>query len=221
VNVASLFSGGKDSVFSIYIVKQWGWNIKYLVTVFPKSNDSWMFHNINLDQTEKIAKSLEIPLLKRISQGNKEEELDDLRKILKNLDIDGVISGAIASEYQRTRIEKICHELNIKSFTPLWHKNQDYILRDQLNSGFKIMIVGVFALGLNKNWLGRIIDVSSYEELKNSAIKHNINIAGEGGEYETIVLDGPIFNKKLVIDDYFIKWKRDNGVLQILKSHLD
>lgn len=220
MNVASLFSGGKDSVFSIYIVKQWGWNVKYLVTINPKKNDSWMFHKININQTEKIGESLDIPLIKGDTEGVKEFELEDLKDLLKNLDIDGVISGAIASEYQRTRIEKICHELNIKSFTPLWHKNQDLILKEQIKAGFKIMIVGVFAFGMKKNWLGQILDLSILEELIDLAKEFKINVAGEGGEYETITLDGPIFNKKIVIDDYSINWKRDSGYLKINKSHL-
>jgi ABC transporter with metal-binding/Fe-S-binding domain ATP-binding protein len=220
MKVVSLFSGGKDSVYSIYIVRQWGWNIDCLITLNPKKNDSWMFHKININQTEKIAKALDIPIIKKNTEGEKESELEDLKEILKNLDIDGVISGAIASEYQRTKIEEICHELNIKSFTPLWHKKQELILREQILSGFKIMIVGVFAYGIEKNWLGRILDLSSLTDLIEIANKFNINIAGEGGEYETITLDGPIYNKKLIIDKYCINWKRDNGYLKINKSHL-
>jgi ABC transporter with metal-binding/Fe-S-binding domain ATP-binding protein len=220
MNVASLFSGGKDSVYSIYIAKQWGWNITNLVTIYPKKNDSWMFHKVNINQTGKIAEALDIPIIKGFSEGNKEEEIQDLKLILKNLDIDGIISGAIASEYQRTRIEKICHELNIKSFTPLWHKNQEYIIKDQIKAGFKIMIVGVFAFGLNQNWLGQVLDDFSLNELIKSSRKYKINVAGEGGEYETLTLDGPIFKKKLVIEDFNIEWERDNGTLNIRKSHL-
>jgi ABC transporter with metal-binding/Fe-S-binding domain ATP-binding protein len=221
MNVASLFSGGKDSIFSIYIVKQWGWNIKYLVTLFPKKKDSWMFHNLNINQTEKIAKALDIDLVKKNTEGNKEEELIDLKEILKNLNIDGIISGAIASEYQRTRIEKICHELNIKSFTPLWHKNQRQIINEQIKAGFKIMIVGVFAYGFDKNWLGKYLDKNIIIDMISLEKKYKINLAGEGGEYETITLDGPIFKKKLIIDDFSIYWERDNGFLNIKKSHLE
>lgn len=221
MNVASLFSGGKDSIFSIYIVKQWGWNIKYLVSLYPKKRDSWMFHHLNISQTEKIAKALDIPHIKKTIEGNKEEELLDLKDILKNLDIDGVISGAIASEYQRTRIEKICHELKIKSFTPLWHKNQMTIIQEQIKAGFKIMIVGVFAFGFDKNWLGKYLNKNCIKEIYSLSKKYKINIAGEGGEYETITLDGPIFKNKLIIDDFDTEWIRDNGYLIIKKSHLE
>ena len=221
MNVASLFSGGKDSIFSIYIAKQWGWDIKYLITLYPKKNYSWMFHHLNINQTEKIAKALDINHIKKFTEGNKEEEILDLKEVLKNLNIDGVISGAIASEYQRTRIEKICHELKIKSFTPIWHKNQTQIIKDQIKAGFKIMIIGVFALGFEKNFLGKYLDNKVINELISLSKKYNINVAGEGGEYETITLDGPIFKNKLIIDDFSIHWRRDNGFLKIEKSHLE
>ncbi len=220
MNVAALFSGGKDSVFSIYIAKQWGWNITHLVTIEPKKKDSWMFHNININQTKKIAKALDIEYIKKSSEGNKEEELQDLKDILINLDIDGIINGAIASEYQRTRIEKICHDLKIKSFTPLWHKNQIFIIKEQIKAGFRIMIVGVYAYGLEKNWLGKYLDKNFIRYITRLSEKYKINIAGEGGEYETITLDGPIFKKRLIIDNFSIKWQRDSGFLNIEKSHL-
>ena len=144
-----------------------------------------------------------------------------MKKILSELDVDGVISGAIASEYQRTRIEKICYELGIKSFTPLWHKNQELILRNEVDAGFKIMIVGVFARGFNESWLGTTIDESCIDELVKLQKKYGINIAGEGGEFETLVLDCPLFKKKLILDEVSKEWKRDSGVLQVKKAHLE
>ena len=220
MKVAALFSGGKDSVFAVYIARQHGWDITHLVTLLPENKDSWMFHSINIHLTEKLAEAIGIPLVKRITKGEKEEELEDLKYILKTLDTEGVISGAIASEYQRTQIEKICYELGIKSFTPIWHKDQDLILREQVNAGFKIIIVGVSAQGFDKTWLGRIIDEKCFDELIKLCKKYDINIAGEGGEFETLVLDGPLFKKKLVLEEVTEEWKRDSGILQVKKAHL-
>ena len=162
-----------------------------------------------------------IRLIKKQTKGEKEKELEDLKDILKDLKIDGVISGAIASEYQRTRIEKICNELRIKSFTPIWHKNQELILRDQIGAGFKIIIVGVFAHGFDKTWLGKTINEESIDELIKLRKKYSINEAGEGGEFETLVLDGPIFQKKLILDEVSKEWKRDSGILKVKKAHLE
>lgn len=221
MRVAALFSGGKDSVFAVYIVKQFGWDVTHLVSLFPKKSDSWMFHSINIQQTDHLAKTMNIPLMKKTTSAEKETELIDLKELLQKLEIDGIISGTIASEYQRTRIEKISDELGIKSFTPLWHKNQEMLLRDQIKAGFRIIVVGVFALGFDKTWLGRIINEETIDKLVSLNKTYRINIAGEGGEYETLVLSGPLFSQKLVIDASVKKWNRDSGFFIIEKSHLE
>jgi diphthine-ammonia ligase len=221
MRVAALFSGGKDSVFAVYIAKQYGWDVTHLVTLLPEKHDSWMFHSINIHQTDLLAQSIGIPLVKRKTNAKKETELLDLQQLLSGLEIDGVISGAIASEYQRTRIEKICDELALKSFTPLWHKNQELLLRDQVNAGFHIIVVGVFAEGFDETWLGRTIDKETIDTLVHLHKKHSVNIAGEGGEYETLVLSGPLLSQQLVIDESVKEWNRDSGVLQLKRTHLE
>ena len=221
MKVAALFSGGKDSTFGIYKAKQSGLNITHLVSLFPEKEDSWMFHSINIHLTEMLAEAMNTPIIIKQTSGEKEKELKDLKHVLKDLEINGVVSGAIASEYQKTRVEKICNELGIKSFTPLWGKNQEEVLAEIVDLGFKVIIVGVFAEGLDESWLGRKIDKKSINELIEIRRKYLINEAGEGGEFETLVLDGPIFKKKLVLDEISKEWKRDCGVLRVKKAHLE
>ena len=221
MNVAALFSGGKDSVFAVYITKQYGWDVTHLVSILPEQPDSWMFHSINIHLTGQLAEALGIPRVTKVSTAEKETELTDLKMLLQDLEIDGVVSGAIASEYQRVRIEKICYELGIKSFTPLWHKNQELLLRDQLRAGFHIIITGVFAQGFDATWLGRTIDEGTIDALVRLKERYGINIAGEGGEFETLVLSGPGFSQRLVLDDVKKEWNRDSGVLRIKKAHLE
>jgi len=220
MRVAALFSGGKDSVFSIYIAQQYGWDVTTLVTLASENKDSWMFHSINIHLTELLAEALGIPLVKRMTKGEKEQEVQDLQDLLQDLSIDGVISGAIASEYQRTRIERVCDRLGIKSFTPLWHKKPELLLRDQLHAGFQSIIVGVFANGFDETWLGAPITEEVVQKLLDLRDRFGINVAGEGGEFETLVLDAPIFKKKLVIDDAEKEWHRDSGTLQVKRAHL-
>ena len=220
MRVAALFSGGKDSVFSVYITQQYGWDVSHLVTLYPKKSDSWMFHSVNIRQATLLSDALRIPCITRDTSAEKETELDDLFAVLQNLEIDGVISGAIASEYQRTRIERVCDRLGMKSFTPLWHKNQERLLRDQVHAGFHILVVGVFAEGFDESWLGRTIDQETIDDLVLLHQKHGINIAGEGGEYETLVLSGPSFFQKMVIDASEKVWNRDSGVYQVKTAHL-
>jgi len=221
MRVAALFSGGKDSVFAVYIAQQYGWDVLPLVTIHSEKQDSWMFHSINIHLTELLAQAIDIPLVKKSTKGEKEKELVDLKNLLQDLDIDGVISGAIASEYQRTRIEKICDEIGIKSFNPLWHKNQELLLRDQVKAGFHIIIVGVFAAGFDETWLGKTIDEQTIDALVPLHEKYKINIAGEGGEFETLVLSGPLFFQKIVIDESVKEWNRDNGIFQVKSAHLE
>ncbi len=221
MKVAALFSGGKDSVFAIYVAKQWGWDITHLVAMLPEKKDSWMFHTVNIHLTKLLSIAIDIPILTMHTKGEKEDELNDLKNLLGSIPIDGVISGAIASEYQRTRIERICHELDINSFTPIWHKNQKILIKDQIDSGFIIKIVGIYANGFDESWLGKTLDIKTLEELVVLNKKFDINISGEGGEFETLVIDGPIFNKKLVIDEIEKSWQRDNGTLIVKKAHLE
>jgi diphthine-ammonia ligase len=221
MKVAALFSGGKDSVFAVYITQQYGWDVTHLVSILSEKPDSYMFHSINIHLTELLAQAVNIPLVSRPTSGEKEKELIDLKNLLQELDIDGVISGAIASEYQRTRIEKICDDLGIKSFTPLWHKDQELLLRDQLHAGFHIIIVGAFAAGFDETWLGRTIDKKTIDDLVSLHEKYKINIAGEGGEYESLVLSGTLFSRKLIIDESVKEWNRDNGIFQVKRAHLE
>jgi diphthine-ammonia ligase len=221
MNVAALFSGGKDSVFAIYIAQQYGWDITHLVSIFPENKDSWMYHSVNIHLTKTLAEAINIPLVTQMTKGEKEEELSSLQHVLSTLEIDGVISGAIASEYQRTRIEQVCHELKIKSFTPLWHKDQALLLQEMIKAGFIIKIVGIFADGFDESFLGKTIDQQTLSELKQIQKEKKINIAGEGGEYETLVVDGPIFQKRMILKDTEKQWKRDHGILLVKKAELE
>jgi len=214
VKVAALLSGGKDSLYATYIATQYGWDLTYAVTIKPEKL-SWMYHTENIHLVNLIAESMGISLIEKSSFANKEEELDDLKKALQEIDVEGVISGAIASEYQRTRIERVCHELRIKSFTPLWHKNEEPLLREMVSAGFEIIIVAVAAEGLGEEWLGRRIDEKCIDELLQLHDKYSINVSGEGGEYETFVLDCPLYTKKLIVEEAEKEWSGGRGTLNI------
>lgn len=216
MRVAALLSGGKDSLYATYISMQYGWDVVCGVAIKPKKL-SWMFHTENIDVVSYIAKNMGLPLIERESNASKEDEIEDLKKALEGLDIDGVVSGAIASEYQRTRIEKICHDLDIKSFTPLWHKNQYYLLKEMIEAGFRIIIVAVAAEGLGREWLGREIDKDCLNDLLKIHEKCGINVSGEGGEYETLVTDCPLYKKNLLIEKVEKKWDGERGILDIKK----
>jgi ABC transporter with metal-binding/Fe-S-binding domain ATP-binding protein len=174
-----------------------------------------MFHTENLHLVDRVAHHMGIPLTMRETQAHKEDELNDLKSILEELNVEGVVSGAVASEYQRTRIEKICHSLDLKSFTPLWHKNQEMLLREIVDAGFRAVIVAVAAEGLGEEWLGREIDEACISDLLRIHEKHGINISGEGGEYETFIIDCPLYAQRIEIEKASILWEKNRGVLNI------
>jgi ABC transporter with metal-binding/Fe-S-binding domain ATP-binding protein len=225
MKLAALISGGKDSIFSLYKAIQEGHEVKYLITVFPKREDSWMFHYPCVELTKLQARAIGKKHIMKESSGVKEKELEDLKEILKELkdDIEGIVSGAIASSYQKSRIDRICKELKLRSFSPLWHRDPEEILKEEINAGFKVIIVGVYSAGLDKTWLGRKIDKKCVEDLiKLSKIYGKTFMVFEGGEAETLVVDGPIFRKKIKILQAEKVWdeKTNSGYLKIKKAEL-
>ena len=201
-----LFSGGKDSVYATYLEKQKGNNIVCLISIFSKNDASYMFHTPNIKRVKNQAKVMNIPLLIGRTNGEKEEELKDLEKVIakakKKYSLDGIITGALHSEYQRSRIDKICKELNLKCINPLWHKDEIDYLNELIKNNFEIMIIGIFAYPLDESWLGRKVDENFIEEVKKLKNKYKIHPAGEGGEFETFVINCPLFSKKLRIKFY-------------------
>ena len=206
MKLASLFSGGKDSVYASYLAKKEGHELVCLISIFSENKESYMFHTPSIDKTKEQAKAMDLPLMIKKTKGKKEEELEDLEEAIKDaIDkyrIEGIITGAIKSVYQASRIQKICDKLNIKCVNPLWQTNELNYLNDLIKDKFKVIIVGVFAYPLDQSWLGREIDSMFIEDVKKMNEKYKIHPAGEGGEFETFVLDCPLFNKPLKIKSY-------------------
>ena len=220
MRLAALFSGGKDSTYALFLASKTH-EIKYLVTIFPESKESWMFHHPCVELTSLQAEAMGIEQIIQKTRGEKEKELEDLKKALERIkdEIDGVVSGAIQSEYQKTRIDRVCKELKLKSLAPLWHRDAEQLLKEEIEEGFEIIMTGVFAEGLDESWLGRKIDLEAVEELKELKKKYGINLAGEGGEFETLVLDCPLFEKKIEILEAEKIWDGEtNSGYLIVKS---
>ncbi len=220
MRVAALISGGKDSALALYRALKESYDVKFLVAMIPQREDSWMFHYPNIHLTDLFAEAAAIPIVKEETAGVKEEELEDLKRVLATLDVEGVVSGAIASQYQKQRIQKICTELGVKSITPLWNEDQLKLLNELVELKFEAIITGVYAHGFSEDWLGRRIDAETISELLDLHCKHRISIIGEGGEYETLVLDAPFFNKKIDLVETERIWKNQNGWLSVKNARL-
>jgi asparagine synthase (glutamine-hydrolysing) len=206
MKAAILFSGGKDSTYSAYLAKKEGYEISCLITILSLNKESYMFHTPSIEQVSKQAEVMNFPLVIEQTLGKKEEELKDLEHAIKrareHYKFDTIVTGAIHSEYQAGRIQKICDKLGLKCFNPLWHKKESTYLQELIDNKFKIIIVGVFAYPLDEKWLGRIINKEFIEEVRILNEKYKIHVAGEGGEFETFVLDCPLFKKPLKIEKF-------------------
>ncbi len=220
MRLAALVTGGKDSILALYRAQQMGHTIEVLGTMIPKRSDSYMFHFPNIHLTDYIAQALEIPLVKAETSGIKEKELEDLKKLLSSLDVEGVVTGAVLSSYQKERIDQLCDELGIKSVAPLWHQDPLEIMNELIRLKFRVIMVGVYAYGLDQTWLGREINTETLEKLVELHEKYQISLVGEGGEYESLVLDAPIFKKSLEIVEAEASYENNSGVLAIKKVRL-
>jgi len=182
--------------------------------------DSWMFHYPNIHLADFFAEAVGIPLVKSETSGVKETEVEDLKRLLVNLQVDGVVTGAIMSQYQKKRVDKICQELNLKSIAPLWHENPQNLLAEIVDLKFEVLIVGVYAYGFDVRWLGRKINQKTISDLVKLNKKYRISMVGEGGEYETLVLDAPFFKKRIQLVQTEKIWENHSGCLIVKKAKL-
>ena len=215
MKVAVLFSGGKDSTMAVYAALDAKEDVRYLLSMKSRNDESYMFHVPNIHITDLLAGALDIPIMSVETDGIKEEELEDLRTAfenLKDLGVEAIYTGALYSVYQKSRIEKLGSEVGLEIISPYWHVDELEYMRKIVSLGFKIMICGVAAWGLDESWLGRIIDDETIYELVKLNEKYHVDIAFEGGEAETLAIDGPIFKKRLEILKYKKEWHLDSGV---------
>ena len=224
MDVAVLFSGGKDSTMAVWAALEAKEDVKYLLSVKSRNDESYMFHVPNIHITDLLAQALEIPLMSVETDGIKEEELKDLKAAfqdLKDLGVEAIYTGALYSVYQKSRIEKLGDEVGLKIISPFWHVDELEYMRKIVSLGFKIIISGVAAWGLDESWLGRAIDDECIDELVRLNKKYHVDIAFEGGEAETLAIDGPIFKKKIKILEYKKEWHLDSGVYIIEDAILE
>ena len=224
MKLGALFSGGKDSTYAIYkSMKEH--EVVCLIAIKSLNPESYMFHIPAFEHIEKQAEALGIPLILVETKGVKEEELKDLQKAIEDAKekykIEGIVTGAVASTYQASRIQKICDELNLKVFNPLWQMKQMELLKDLIKDKFEVIITGIAAYPLDESWLGRKLDEETLKELEKLEKEYKINVAGEGGEFETLVVDSPIHKKRIELVETEREYSDHNGVLKIKKIELN
>lgn len=226
VKLAALVSGGKDSLYAMHIMQKQNYEISCFVTLDSENKDSYMYHTPNISLVGLQAESFGVPIIVQKTKGEKEDELSDLETALsvakEKYKIEGVVCGAIFSNYQRTRVENVCDKLGLKIFTPLWHMNQELLLRNLLDEGFEFLFSSIAGEGFDKTYLGKVITSSDVDKLVEINKKIGINIAGEGGEYESLVVNAPFFKSKIkILDSEVLMENKCTGKFLVKKAELE
>ncbi|MBI4173600.1 MAG: diphthine--ammonia ligase [Candidatus Aenigmarchaeota archaeon] len=223
MKLAILYSGGKDSTLTAYRALQDGHQIVRLIAFQAQNPESYMFHYPNIHLAELQAKAMGFDLLMQPTAGIKELDLQDIKAALSSIKgIQGVGAGALASAYQYERVKAICHGLGLQAYAPLWHIDPRQEWQELLDSGFRVIITSVAADGLGRDWLGKEITKQSFKQLEQASSKHGFHLGGEGGEFETLVIDAPLFRQRLEVLRSSIAWngETDSGLLKISRAEL-
>ncbi len=222
MKLAALISGGKDSISALHRAVKEGHEILYLLNMKPLSRESYMFHYPNIEITGLQSEALGIPLIQETTAGEKEKELEDLERLFSRVagEVEGIVTGALASKYQRERIEKLCEKLGLASIAPLWGIEPEKYWKELLEENYEVIVTSVAAEGLTREWLGRVIDWEAFRELKELSSKYRFHLGFEGGEAETLVLDMPLFRKKIVVEEAQVDWRGNHGYYIIKKATL-
>ncbi len=242
MKVAVLSSGGKDSSYAAWWCELQGWEVTCIVTVVVTGGDSLMFQLENTPVAALQASSMGVPWLPVRTEGEEGAEINDLQTALSGiisphevlesiwpsgflkpdgleihtgvLEIDALVSGALRSDFQKTRLEMMCERLGVKSFSPLWHKGSRQHMSSLIDHGFGVVITSVSSEGLTEEWLGRKLDNSTLERLQSLSEKYRFNLDGEGGEFETMVVSGPHMEGHIVFQ-HDVLWNGSRGSIKL------
>ena len=231
----SLFSGGKDSSWALYRALEAGKNVSRLLTVHP-AGDSYMYHTPATRLAGLAAESVGIDLVEVEPDDFGADDVDDagaqgdaelepmeaaLREVAAEdgVDLAGVTAGAVESEFQTSRIRAMCERLGIDLFAPLWGNDPVALAEAMFEAGFEIRIVQVAAYGLDESWLGRRYDADALADLLALRSEYGVHPLGEGGEFETYVVDGPHMDRRIDLS-YEPVWHGDRGHIEVTDAEL-
>ncbi len=220
-----LFSGGKDSAWASRIARSYGHDLACLLTVRSRNPESYLYHTPNIHVTPLQAEAMGLPLLVEETAGEAEAELEELRILLERAKrecaIQGVVTGALHSIYQATRIERVCAALGLLVFSPSWQRDEAEHVAELLAAGCELVVAGIAAHPLDERWLGRRLVGEALCELRELQLRGGVSPAGEGGELETLALWMPGWRKRVVVDEARVTYERHAGSWSVTNAHLE
>ncbi|KAF9534194.1 hypothetical protein CPB83DRAFT_803923 [Crepidotus variabilis] len=224
----ALLSGGKDSCYNLVHCAQNGHDLVAAASLRPESGkeelDSYMYQTVGQDAIHFVAQALEVPLYRQVIKGAALEqgseyggrdagnaggiagdETEDLYQLLLQVkenhrDVQGVSVGAILSNYQRVRVEHVCRRLELTPLCYLWQRNQAELLDEMIGAGLEAILIKVAGIGLTKAHLGKTMAQMQPTLTKLNTL-YGSHICGEGGEYESLTLDCPLFKHRIIITE--------------------
>jgi uncharacterized protein (TIGR00290 family) len=215
MKIAVSWSGGKDSAFALHLAKQQGYEVVNILTMM-KSEEKSIFHHIRSALLDAQADAMNISLIKKqVGNETYEQDFKAVLAELKTMGVEGLVTGDIcaAANHEEGWLNRVCGEMGLKPIRPLWLGDTKQIFLDYITAGFKATVVRTNLAKLGVEWLGRVLDQQFYADLLKLG---NIDPCGEGGEYHTVVTDGPCFKKKIeILETQKHKFDNNFGYLEI------
>ena len=216
-----MYSGGKDSNYAVKKAKDKGWEISYLLSVKPTRTDCFLFHYATVEKTPMQAEALGLKHhLITCETADAKKEAEIVKDFVATQEkVDAVILGGTGLQKTQIRsLQEALKPLGIKVFAA--HQGEDHaeVLKQMIKDEFEIMITQVASDGLAE-WLGKKITKESIKKLEEDSKKYGFHIGGEGGYYDTFVLDCPAFTEKIEIKEIEKKMEdRYSGHVVIKKA---
>ncbi len=217
--VAIMFSGGKDSCQAVVYALRQGWDVKALIAVKPKSTEAYLYHYPMVEWTRLSAEALRIPLILINSKEiGPEKEAKELEETFSKLNVDAVLLGGVGLQKTQIReIRKIAEKYKMQVLIPYENYTSEQLLKEEINAGLDIVITDVAADGLGPEWIGKKLDKKTFLEFKKLSERFGFDILGEGGYFNTFVVNGPKFQKRIEFLDTAKIWdsKTESGYLEV------
>ena len=192
------WSGGKDSTLALHRALEMGLEVGCLFCMLDEDGLRTRGHGVMREVLEGQALALGIPIVfGRATWEDYEEEFKRVAEELKTDGYGGAVFGDINVDEHRRWVERVCNEVGIEAFEPLWNESYEKLLTEFLDKGFEAVIVNVKADLISGEWVGKPFDRKFLAYLKRRC--KNIDLWGEMGEYHTLTVYGPPFKHRLKI----------------------
>jgi len=193
-----LWSGGKDSALAFREARLWGYDVVGLATFAPDGGD-FLAHPLRFVRLQSEA--LAVPhVCVRIDQPFEASYEAAIEQIATRLEVATLVTGDVRPvDGYPNWIKERCRSVGVEVVTPLWGRDGGGLLEELLSCGFTAIFSCVKKAWFTEDWLGSRLDHRALEALRTISAESGLDICGEQGEYHTLVIDGPGFERGISI----------------------